>query len=100
MEFPLEDMEDLVGVDDEWLSGEFQGVEECENELLAMIRQGEKLLMRFFERMLELYQLQGQTEFPSRSTCRKQRRGHYGTHTQSERSKKENEKALKKSIYG
>ena len=44
VESHLEDMEDLDGVDDEWLSGEFQGIEDCENTLIEMIRQGEELV--------------------------------------------------------
>ena len=42
-------MEDLEGVDDEWLSGEFQSVEDFENTLIEMTRQGEELVGDVFQ---------------------------------------------------
>ena len=44
VESHLEDMENLEGVDDEWLAGEFQGIEENHKMLLEMIKQGGEAL--------------------------------------------------------
>ena len=40
----LEDMENLEGVDDEWLAGEFQAIEENHLTLIEMIKQGDGAL--------------------------------------------------------
>ena len=42
VESHLEDMENLDGVDDEWLSGEFQNIEVCGNALIEMTKQNEE----------------------------------------------------------
>ena len=44
VESHLEYMGALDGIDDDWLSGELQCVEDCENTLNEMIRQGEELV--------------------------------------------------------
>ena len=45
VESHLEDIEALDGVDDEWLSGEFQNIEDCENALIEMTKQNEVFLI-------------------------------------------------------
>ena len=45
VESHLEDIEALDGVDDEWLSGEYQNIEDCENALIEMTKQNEVFLI-------------------------------------------------------
>ena len=48
VESHLEEMEGLDGIDDDWLSGEFQGVEDCADALIDMTKQGEELVDKLF----------------------------------------------------
>ena len=44
LESHLEEMEGLDGIDDDWLSGEFEGIEDCADVLIDMTKQGEELV--------------------------------------------------------
>ena len=49
MESHLEEMEGLDGIDDDWLSGEFQDVEDCADALIDITKQGEMLVDELFQ---------------------------------------------------